>query len=61
MNTTKIVDVNKKLYKVFDNEFNKLESSSISDHYTNINDSFLDKPMLDYNKINININFNIPI
>jgi len=35
-------------------EFNKLESSSISDHYTNINDSVLEKPMLDYNKININ-------
>ena len=35
-------------------EFNKSESTSISDHYTTINDSNIEKVMLDYNKININ-------
>jgi hypothetical protein len=37
-----------------DLEFNKYESSSISDHYTNISDSNIDKIMMDYDKININ-------
>jgi len=32
-------------------EFNKLESTSISDHYTNINDTQIDKVMLNYDKI----------
>jgi hypothetical protein len=32
-------------------EFNKLESTSISDHYTNINDVQFDKVMLNYDKI----------
>jgi predicted thioredoxin/glutaredoxin len=42
-------------------EFNKKESSCISDHYTNINDTQIDKVMLDYNKIvqNTPINNNI--
>ena len=35
-------------------EFNKLESTSISDHYTNINDTPFDKVMLDFNKISEN-------
>ena len=30
MKTTKLVDVNKKLYKVFDTEFNKLESNFVN-------------------------------
>ena len=37
-----------------DLEYNKLESSSFSDHYTNITDINIDKSMMDYNKININ-------
>ena len=32
-------------------EFNKLESTSISDHYTNINDTQFDKVMLNYDRI----------
>jgi len=35
-------------------EFNKSESTSISDQYTTINDSNIEKIMLDYNKIIIN-------
>lgn len=38
-----------------DLEFNKLEVSSISDHYTNIDDINIEKTMLDYNKINQNV------
>lgn len=34
-------------------EFNKQESSSISDHYTNINDTNIIKNMLEYDKIDI--------
>lgn len=34
--------------------FNKKESSSISDHYTTINDSNITKTMLDYDKIQVN-------
>lgn len=35
-------------------EFNKLESTSISDHYTNINDTQIEKVMLNYDKITQN-------
>lgn len=35
-------------------EFDK-ESTTISDHYTNINDTNINKVMLDYNKINMNV------
>jgi hypothetical protein len=34
-------------------EFNKFESSSISDHYTNITDTNIEKTMLEYEKIAI--------
>jgi hypothetical protein len=34
--------------------FNKSESTSISDHYTNINDVDIEKAMLDYNKVSDN-------
>jgi hypothetical protein len=34
--------------------FNKIESTSISDHYTNINDVNIEKAMLDYNKVGDN-------
>jgi hypothetical protein len=37
-----------------DLEFNKSESSSISDHYTNITDTNIDKPMMEYEKIDLN-------
>lgn len=37
-----------------DFEFNKSESSSISDHYTNITDTNIEKSMLEYEKIAIN-------
>ena len=37
-----------------DLEFNKSESSTISDHYTNITDTNIEKSMMDYDKININ-------
>jgi hypothetical protein len=36
-----------------DLEFNKSESSSISDHYTNITDTNIEKTMMDYDNINI--------
>jgi hypothetical protein len=36
-------------------EFNKSESSSISDHYTNITDTNIEKSMLEYEKIAINV------
>lgn len=32
--------------------FNKKEATSISDHYTNINDTQINKNMLDFNKLN---------
>jgi len=34
--------------------FNKAEANSISDHYTTINDTNIEKAMLDYDKINEN-------
>jgi hypothetical protein len=37
-----------------DLEFNKTESTSISDHYTNIAETNIEKIMLDYDKIEIN-------
>jgi len=37
-----------------DLEINKSESSTISDHYTNITDTNIEKSMMDYDKININ-------
>ncbi len=37
-----------------DLEFNKSESSSISDHYTNITDTNIDKLMMEYEKIDVN-------
>jgi hypothetical protein len=37
-----------------DLEFNKSESSSISDHYTNITDTNIEKIMMEYEKIDVN-------
>ena len=38
-----------------DLSYNKLETSTISDKYTNISDEYIKKNMLDYDKINSNI------
>lgn len=45
-------DFNPNIKQNNDLSYNKSESSSISDHYINLNDTDIEKTMLDYNKIN---------
>lgn len=54
INTINVIDPNiESALKQF--EFNKSESSSISDHYANMNDGEFDKRMLEFNKIGENV------
>ena len=52
INTSNTINPNIKS-ALIDLEFNKSEASSISDHYTTINDSNINKIMMDYDKINM--------
>jgi hypothetical protein len=52
INTSNTINPNIKS-ALSDLEFNKFESSSISDHYTTINDSNINKNMMEYDKINM--------